>query len=177
MTRTEYHNQRRKKFAELRKNRVDTAYEFYCSLSDEDKQIAEFTFACKLAAHMGVSMRIARHVTTTLIEEYKVEFVKHKRSAPSYGFTGHSHSAKTRAIISKTTTERNKKRAIMCKEQGMNYRHYKQEADAKIEVADFGNNTRIKTISSDKIIIQQKKYHKFQQKSAKNVKKVCTFRQ
>ncbi len=153
MTRKEYHNLRRKKFAELRKNRVDAAYEFYCSLSDEDKQIAEFTFACKLAKHMSISMGIARHVTTTLIEEYNIEFCKHKKSAPSFGFTGRSHSAKVRAIISKSTRERNKARSIMCKEQGLNYRNYKQEADAKIEVANFCNNTRKKTIMSDKIII------------------------
>ncbi len=57
MTRLEYHAKRRKKFAELRKNRIDSAYEYYCSLSDEDQQISEFTFACKLAAHMSISMR------------------------------------------------------------------------------------------------------------------------
>lgn len=57
MNRTEYHNTRRKKFAELCKKRVDEAYEFYCALSDEEKQISEFTFASKLCKHMCISMR------------------------------------------------------------------------------------------------------------------------
>lgn len=70
-----------------------------------------------------------------------------------FGFTGHSHTAKVRAIISKSTIERNAARAIMCKEQGINYRNYKQDADKQIEVVNFNNNTRIKSIMSDKIII------------------------
>jgi hypothetical protein len=57
MTRSEYHSARRKKFADLRKSRIDSAYEYYLSLSDEDKQVAEFTFARKLAKHLGLSMR------------------------------------------------------------------------------------------------------------------------
>lgn len=153
MTRAEYHNQRRKKFAELRQKRVDTAYEFYCSLSDEEKQISTFAFARKLCKHMCISMSISRNTTNQLIDEYNIEFCKHKKSAPSFGFKGRSHSAKVREIISKSTTARNKARAIMCKEQGMNYRNYKQEADAKIEVDKFWNNTRTKYIDSDNIII------------------------
>ena len=150
---TEYHNLRRKKFAELCKSRVDEAYEYYCSLSDEDQQISEFTFASKLAKHMCISMGIARNVTSHLIAEYKVEFVKYKKSAPSLGFTGHSHSAKTRAIIAKSTIARNAARVLMCKEHGVNYRNYKQDADAQISVVNFCNNSRTKSIESDKIII------------------------
>jgi hypothetical protein len=84
MNRADYHSARRKKFAELKKHRVDAAYEYYCSLSDEEKQIAEFTFSRKLAAHFGLSMGIARYTTTDLIDEYKVEFCKHKTSNPSF---------------------------------------------------------------------------------------------
>lgn len=153
MNRQEYHNIRRKNFAELRKNRVETAYEYYCSLSDEEKQIAEFTFACQLAKHLCISRGIARHTTTKLIDEYNIEFCKYKKSAPSFGFTGRSHTDKVRAIIAKTTIERNKARAIMCKEKGVNYRTYKQDADEQIEVANFSNNTRAKSIDSDSIII------------------------
>ncbi len=69
------------------------------------------------------------------------------------GFTGRSHSAKVRAIISKSTIERNAARAIMCAEQGINYRTYRQDADKQIEVANFSNNDRVTSISSDKIII------------------------
>ena len=153
MNRTEYHARRRKKFAELRKSRVDAAYEYYCSLSDEDKQIAESTFACKLAKHLGLSLGVARSTTSNLIAEYHIEFCKCKKSAPSFGFTGKTHSDEARAAIRKSVIERNKARVIMCKEQGLNYRNYRQDADNKIVVDNFCNNNHIKTIDSDKIII------------------------
>lgn len=153
MTRTEYHARRRKKFAELKKKRVDAAYEYYCSLSDEDKQISEFTFVRKLAKHLCLSIGKARTCTTNLIAEYNIEFCKWKKSAPSFGFTGKKHSDETRAAIRKSTIERNKARVIACKEQGINYRHYKQDADKKITVANFSNNDRLTSIDSDKIII------------------------
>lgn len=153
MTRTEYHDKRRKKFAELCKSRVDAAYEYFCSLSDEEKLIAEFTFASKLAKHLGLSLGIARNTTSKLIAEYHIEFCKRKPSNPSCGFTGKKHSAETRAAMSKAAIARNKARAIRCKEQGIKYRNFRQDAEKQIVVADFGNNTRIKSISSDKIII------------------------
>ena len=84
MTRQEYHAIRRKKFAELRKNRVDAAYEFYCALSDEDKQIAEYTFVCKIAKHFCLSIGIARKTVSNLIAEYHIEFCKYKHSSPSF---------------------------------------------------------------------------------------------
>ena len=152
MNMQEYHNIRRKKFAELGKNRVDSAYEYYCSLSDEDKQIAEFTFACNLAKHLCISHGVARSTTSNLIAEYQVEFCKYKTSNPSFGFTGKTHSAKARSAIRKSTIERNAARVIACKEQGVNYRTYAQDACKNIEVADFSNNTRIKTMS-EKIIV------------------------
>ena len=152
MTRTEYHNIRRKKFAELNKNRVDAAYEYYCSLSEEDQQISEFTFACNLAKHLCISHGVARSTTTNLIAEYQVEFCKWKKSNQSFGFTGHRHSAETRAAMSKAAIARNKARAIRCKEQGINYRNFRQDAEKQIVVADFGNNNHIKTIS-EKIIV------------------------
>ena len=151
MNMQEYHNIRRKKFAELNKNRVDAAYEYYCSLSDEDKQISEFTFASLLAKHLCLSISSARMCTSNLIAEYNIEFCKNKTSVPSFGFAGHRHSAKSRAAIGKSTIERNKERVITCKEQGINYRNYKQDADKQIEVADF-SNSRVKSIS-DKIIV------------------------
>ena len=153
MNMQEYHNIRRKKFAELCKKRVDTAYEYYCSLSDEDKQISKNAIARQLAKHFGLSVGIARNVTNNLIAEYKVEFVRYKMSSHSRGFTGHRHSAETRAKIAAASIKCNAARAIMCSEQGLNYRNYKQDADKQIEVADFSNNTRIKTMLSDKIII------------------------
>ena len=152
MTRLEYHTIRRKKFAELKKSRVDAAYEYYCSLSDEDKQIAEFTFVRKLAKHLCISLGVARSTTSNLIAEYHIEFCKYKTSNPSFGFTGKTHSAKARSAIRKSVIERNKARVIACKEQGVNYRTYAQDACKHIEVADF-NNTRVKSISSDKIIV------------------------
>ncbi len=152
MNRTEYHNIRRKKFAELNKNRVDAAYEYYCSLSEEEKQIAEFTFASKLAKHLGLSLSIARNTTRNLIAEYQIEFCWRKPSNPSCGFTGKKHSAETRAAMSKAAIARNKARAIKCKEQGIRYRTYVQDAEKQIVVPDFFNNTRIETMS-EKIIV------------------------
>lgn len=153
MTRLEYHNLRRKKLAEMKKKRVDAAYEYYCSLSDEDKQISEFVFACNLAKHLCISHGVARNTTSNLIAEYHVEFCKWKKRAQSFGFTGKTHSAEARAAISKAVTERNKARVIMCKEQGLNYRNYRQDAEKQIVVPDFFNSTRRETIDSDKIII------------------------
>ena len=153
MNMKEYHTTRRKKFAELNKHRVDAAFEYYCSLSDEDKQLSEFTFASKLAKHLCLSMGIARMCTSNLIAEYNIEFCKNKTSVPSFGFTGKTHSAKSRAAIAKSTIERNAVRVIACSEQGLNYRTCRQDSDNKIEVANFSNNTRVKSISSDKIIV------------------------
>lgn len=157
MNRSEYHSTRRKKFAELAKNRVDAAYEYYCSLSDEEKQISKHAFSRKLANHLNIGTGIARNVTNNLIAEYKVEFVKYKMSYHSRGFTGKKHSAETRAKISAASIKCNAARAIACKEQGINYRNFKQDADKQIDVANFSktfnNNTRISSISSDKIII------------------------
>ena len=151
MNMKEYHNIRRKKFAELNKSRVDAAYEYYCSLSDEDKQISKHSFSRKLANHLSIGSGIARNVTNNLIAEYKVEFVKYKMSSHSRGFTGKKHSAETRAKIAAASIKCNAARAIMCSEQGLNYRNFKQDADKQIEVANFDNN-RVKTIS-DKIIV------------------------
>jgi hypothetical protein len=153
MTRTEYYNLRRKKFAKLKKNRVDAAYEYYCSLSEEEKLIAEFTFASKLAKHLGLSLGIARNTTSNLIAEYQIEFCKRKPSNPSFGFAGKKHSAETRAAMSKAAIARNKARAIRCSEQGIRYRTYVQDAEKQIVVPDFFNSTRIETIDTDKIII------------------------
>ena len=153
MNMKEYHTIRRKKLAELNKNRVDAAYEYYCSLSEEEKQIAEFTFASKLAKHLGLRLGVARSTTSNLIAEYHIEFCKYKTSNPSFGFTGKTHSDEVKAAMSKAAIARNKARAIKCSEQGINYRTYAKDACKHIAVADFGINTRIKTIDSDKIII------------------------
>jgi hypothetical protein len=153
MNRTEYHNTRRKKFADLGKNRVDSAYEYYCQLSDEEKQISKHAFSRKLANHLSIGTGVARNVTNNLIAEYKVEFVKYKMSSHSRGFTGKKHSAETRAKIAAASIKCNAARAIKCKEQGINYRNYVKDADKQIEVVNFCNNTRISSISSDKIII------------------------
>lgn len=159
MNRTE----QRKHYADLMKNRTDAAYEYYCSLSDEDKQLSEFTFACQIVKHLSLSISIARRVTANLIAEYHVEFCKNKHKAMSFGFTGHHHSAKVRTAISKATSERNVERAVMCKEQGLNYRNYKQDAIAKadmsIDVTDLKQycstvtHSFINTKISDRIIV------------------------
>ena len=151
MNMKEYHTIRRKKYAAMHKSRVDASYEYYCALSDEDKQISKNAFACQLAKHFGLSISSARNVTNNLIAEYKVEFVKYKMSSHSRGFTGKTHSDEAKAKIAAASIKCNAARAITCKEQGINYRNYKQDADKQIEVVDF-NNTRVKSIS-EKIIV------------------------
>ena len=122
--------------------------------TQEEGGLGQHSFSRKLANHLSIGTGVARNVTNNLIAEYKVEFCKYKQnSSRSARFTGKKHSAETRAKIAKSTIERNKARAINCAEQGINYRHYKQDADKQIEVANFCNNTRINSISSDKIII------------------------
>lgn len=76
------------------------------------------------------------------------------------GFAGKHHNAKTRAAISKATIEYNHARAIKCKEQGINYRNYKQDADQQLcvdneSLVNFCKHKqhRINTITNDNIVI------------------------
>lgn len=152
----EFHAKRRAKLAELLKNRIDAAYEFYCSLSDEEKLISEVEFARQLAKNMNLKISTARKYTGCLVLEYHVEFCKNKKSSASYGFAGKHHNAKTRAAISKATIESNHARAIKCKELGVNYRNYKQDADKQLcadnSLVNFCHR-RINTITNNNNII------------------------
>lgn len=134
MNMREFHDKRRKKLAELLKNRIDAAFEYYCSLSDEEKLISEVEFARQLAKHMNLKISTARKYTGCLVLEYHVEFCKNKKSRASYGFAGKHHNAKTRAAIRRSTIESNHARAIKCKELGVNYRTYKQDADKQLSI-------------------------------------------
>lgn len=84
MNQQEFLDKRRKKFEELKKLRVDAAYELYCSLSDEEKLISELEFARKLVKHMGMKISTARKYAGYLVLEYHVEFCKYKMRRPSY---------------------------------------------------------------------------------------------
>lgn len=84
MNMKEFHAKRRAKLAELLKNKVDTAYEYYCSLTDEEKLISELEFARKLVKHMSMKISTARKYAGYLVAEYHVEFCKNKKSHPSY---------------------------------------------------------------------------------------------
>lgn len=84
MNRQEFLDKRRKKFEEIKKNKVDTAYELYLSLSDEEKQISELEFARKLVKHMSMKISTARKYAGYLVLEYHVEFCKYKMRRPSY---------------------------------------------------------------------------------------------
>lgn len=158
MNRQDFHKARRKKLAELLKNRIDAAFEYYCSLSDEEKLISELEFARKLAKHMNLKISTARKYTGCIVLEYLVEFCKNKKSRASYGFAGKHHNAKTRAAISKATTECNHARAIRCKELGVNYRTYKQDSDKQLSIdnnslVNFCQSKRINNISNNNIIV------------------------
>lgn len=156
MNMREFHDKRRKKLAAMMKNRIDAAFEFYCSLSDEEKLISEVEFARQLAKHMNLKISTARKYTGCLVLEYHVEFIKNKKSRASYGFAGKHHNAKTRAAISKATIESNHARAIKCKELGVNYRTYKQDADKQLcadnSLVNFCHR-RINNISNNNIIV------------------------
>lgn len=76
------------------------------------------------------------------------------------GFAGKHHNAKTRAAISEATKRYNKARAIKCKEQGVNYRTYKQDADKQLCVDNESlvnfckrKQQRINTIDNENIVI------------------------
>lgn len=160
MNQQELLDKRRKKFEELKKLRVDAAYELYCSLSDEEKLISELEFARKLVKHMGLKISTARKYAGYLVVEYHVEFFKYKMRRPSFGFAGKHHNAKTRAAISEATKRYNKARAIKCKEQGVNYRTYKQDADQQLSVDNIAlvnfckrKQQRINTIDNENIVI------------------------
>ena len=84
MNRQEFLDKRRKKFEELKKNIVDAAYEYYCSLTDEEKLISELEFARKLVKHMSMKISTARKYAGYLVLEYHVEFCKYKMRRPSY---------------------------------------------------------------------------------------------
>lgn len=157
MNRQEFHAARRKKLAELLKTKVDTAFEYYCSLTEEEKLISELEFARQLAKHMNLKISTARKYTGCIVLEYHVEFIKNKKSRASYGFAGKHHNAKTRAAISKATIESNHARAIKCKELGVNYRTYKQTASNNIcadnAILKFCISKRINNITTNNIVI------------------------
>ena len=76
------------------------------------------------------------------------------------GFAGKHHNDKTRAAISVATKRYNKARAIKCKEQGINYRNYKQDADQQLSVDNIAlvnfckrKQQRINTIDNENIVI------------------------
>lgn len=84
MNRQEFLYKRRKKFEEIKKLIVDAAFEYYCSLTEEEKLISELEFARKLVKHMNLKISTARKYAGYLVAEYHVEFCKYKKRRPSY---------------------------------------------------------------------------------------------
>lgn len=104
-TRAQYFQTLKQRNAKELKNSVDTAYELYTSLSEEERYAMNLTAFCSLLqSHMSLqNWKAAYHVTKHMQLEYYVEFAKTCRST-SRGFTGHKHTAESRQKMSINTS-------------------------------------------------------------------------
>lgn len=145
MNRAAYFNQKKLRNAVELKNKVDTAFELYSAMTEEEHCTMNLTAFCEmLRARMSLpNWRAAYHVAKHLQMEYHVEFAKTNR-CKVVGFTGHKHSdeAKNKMSIASSTRQLGKKR-------GPYRKTIERQESAVINVRQF---SRINNIS-DKIII------------------------
>ena len=113
MKQSEYFRQLKLRNAEHRKNQVDTAYEIYTTLTEEEHYTMNLTTFCSLIqARMSLSSyQYAYSIVKNMQMEYQVEFSKTHRGKP-LGPTGHKHSEETKKkmSISARTRQLGKKR-------------------------------------------------------------------
>ena len=113
MNRQEHFRQVKLRNAVELKNKVDTAFELYSELTEEEHCMMNLTAFCELLqARMSLpNWRAAYHVAKHLQMEYHVEFAKTSR-CKVVGFTGHKHSdeAKNKMSIAASTRQLGKKR-------------------------------------------------------------------
>ena len=113
MNRQEHFRQVKLRNAVELKNKVDTAFELYSELTEEEHCTMNLTAFCELLqARMSLpNWRAAYHVTKHLQMEYHVEFAKTSR-CNVVGFTGHKHSdeSKNKMSIAASTRQLGKKR-------------------------------------------------------------------
>ena len=145
MNRQEHFRQVKLRNAVELKNKVDTAFELYSAMTEEEHCTMNLTAFCELLqARMSLpNWRAAYHVAKHLQMEYHVEFAKTSR-CNVVGFTGHKHSdeAKNKMSIAASTRQLGKKRGP-----------YRKTIERQ-ESAVACNFSRI-NIVSDKIIIQE----------------------
>ena len=143
MNRAAYFKQKILRNAVELKNKVDTAFELYSAMTEEEHCTMNLTAFCEmLRARMSLpNWRAAYHVAKHMQMEYHVEFAKTSR-CNVVGFTGHKHSdeAKNKMSIAASNRQLGKKRGP--------YRKTIERQESA--VCQF---SRINTISSDKIII------------------------
>ena len=113
MNRQEHFRQVKLRNAVELKNKVDTAFELYSAMTEEEHCTMNLTAFCEmLRARMSLpNWRAAYHVAKNMQMEYHVEFAKTSR-CKVVGFTGHKHSdeAKNKMSIAARVRQLGKKR-------------------------------------------------------------------
>ena len=100
MKQSEYFRQMRLRTAVLRKNQVDTAFEIYTTLTEEEHCTMNLcTFCGIIGPRLCVGPNLAYTIVKMMQTEYQVEFAKTRRGK-SPGHTGHKHSEETKKKIS-----------------------------------------------------------------------------
>ena len=113
MKQSEYFRQLKLRNAEHRKNQIDTVFEIYNELTEEEHCTMNLTTFCSLIqVRMSLpSWKTAYNIVKNMQMEYQVEFAKtHRGKSP--GHTGHKHSEETKKKISikASTSQLGKKR-------------------------------------------------------------------
>ena len=144
MNRQEHFRQVKLRNAVELKNKVDTAFELYSAMTEEEHCTMNLTAFCEmLQARMSLpNWRAAYHVAKHMQMEYHVEFAKTNRGKV-VGFTGHKHTAESKNKMSITTSTRQ-----LGKKRGP-YRKTVERNESPVNLCQF---SRI-NIVSDKIII------------------------
>lgn len=144
MNRQEHFRQVKLRNAVELKAKVDTAFELYSEMTEEEHCTMNLTAFCTmLQARMSLSnWRAAYHVAKHMQIEYHVEFAKTSR-CKVVGFTGHKHTAeaKNKMSIAASTRQLGKKRGP--------YRKTVERNESPVNICQF---SRINNLS-DKIII------------------------
>ena len=144
MNRQEHFRQVKLRNAVELKNKVDTAFELYSAMTEEEHCTMNLTAFCEmLQTRMSLpNWRAAYHVAKQMQMEYHVEFAKTSR-CKVVGFTGHKHTAETKNKISIATRTRQ-----LGKKRGP-YRKTVEQNESPVNLCQV---SRINTVS-DNIII------------------------
>ena len=144
MNRQEHFRQVKLRNAVELKNKVDTAFELYSAMTEEEHCTMNLTAFCEmLRARMSLpNWRAAYHVAKNMQMEYHVEFAKTSR-CNVVGFTGRHHSEESRKKMSIAASARQ-----LGKKRGL----YRKTIERHMQDVNICQFSRTSTIS-DKIII------------------------